>query len=496
MPARFLLALDQGTSSSRAALVNDEGQLVAVVNEPFPCLYPADGWVEQDPEVIWGSQLGAARRLLAERQVSAADLAAIGITNQRETTLLWRRDTGAAVHNALVWQDRRTADRCAELRAAGQADLLRDRTGLVVDPYFSATKLEWLLRNVPGARAAAEHGELGFGTVDTFLIWRLTGGRVHATDPSNASRTLLWNLRENRWEPDLLHLFDVPPSLLPEAKPSAGFFGETDPQWFGRPVPIMGVAGDQQAALFGQAGYDPGALKNTYGTGCFLLMNTGSQAPASESGLLATAAWDLGRGPQFALEGSVFSAGSAVQWLRDGLGLIRTAAESEALAGSVPGSGEVYLVPAFTGLGAPYWDPGARGLIVGLSRGTSAAHLARATLEAIAFQTADVVGAMQGDARQAVERLRVDGGASENNLLMQIQADLLGLPVERAATRETTALGAAWLAGLGAGLWRDTADLYARWRADRTFEPALSADERSARLAAWHRAVERSRGWA
>ncbi len=496
MPPHFILALDQGTSSSRAALVDAEGLLIATASEGFPSLYPADGWVEQEPEALWRSQLDAARRLLGEQQVSPADLAAIGLTNQRETVLLWRRSDGRPLHSALVWQDRRTAERCAALKATGCEPEIRERTGLVLDPYFSATKLEWLLENVRGAREAAERGELAAGTVDTYLLWRLTGGRVHVTDVSNASRTLLWNLREERWDPALLELFRVPERLLPEVRPSAGSFGETDAEWFGRSIPITGVAGDQQAALFGQAGFAPGALKNTYGTGCFLLLNTGMESPSSRSGLLTTAAWRLDGETRFALEGSVFSAGSAVQWLRDGLHLIGTAAESEPLAASVPDSGGVFLVPAFTGLGAPYWDPHARGTIVGITRDTTRAHLARATLEAIAFQTCEVAEAMQVDAGQPLRELRADGGASGNDLLMQIQADLLGVPVARAAVRETTALGAGWLAGLGAGLWRGTEERAARWRADGTFEPRLPAEERARRLAEWRRAVERARGWA
>jgi glycerol kinase len=496
MTPPFILALDQGTSSSRAALMNTSGQLMAVAAEPFPTLYPADGWVEQDPEAVWISQLGAARRLLAETGVTADQLAAIGLTNQRETTLLWRRDSGAPLHNALVWQDRRTAARCEALRESGQEGDLRERTGLVADPYFSATKLEWLLDNVPGARAEAERGELAFGTVDSFLLWRLTGGRVHATDASNASRTLLWNLRRSEWDEHLLATFRVPPSLLAEVHPSAGHFGETDAEWFGQALPVTGIAGDQQAALFGQACFEPGMLKNTYGTGCFLLMNTGAESLPSSTGLLTTAAWDVGGGSRYALEGSVFSAGSAVQWLRDGLGLVAAAADSEPLAASVPDSGGVYVVPAFTGLGAPYWDARARGAVLGLTRGSTAAHLARATLEAIAFQTADLVRCMEQDAGRAVRSLRADGGASENDLLMQFQADLLGVPVERAATRETTALGAAWLAGLGAGLWKGTQELAACWRADRTFEPNLPSDRREQLYAGWRRAVERARDWA
>jgi glycerol kinase len=496
MTANYLLALDQGTSSSRAALVDPEGTLVSVAAEPLPTQYPADGWVEQDPDAIWESQLAAARRVLAERGLKAEEVAAIGLTNQRETTLLWRRADGRALYPAIVWQDRRTAARCLALGVGGEARELRERTGLVADPYFSATKLEWLLDTVDGARAAAERGELAGGTVDAYLLWRLTGGRVHATDPSNASRTLLWNLERGEWDDRLLAMFRVPPAILPVARPSAGYFGETDPRWFGRAIPITGVAGDQQAALFGQACFTPGATKNTYGTGCFLLMNTGGRVPRPESGLLATAAWQLGEETQFAVEGSVFSAGSAVQWLRDGLELIATAAESERVAASVPDSGGVYLVPAFTGLGAPYWDPRARGAVVGLTHATTRAHLVRATLEAIAFQTYAVVAAMEGDAGQSLQELRVDGGASENDLLMQIQADVLCVPVARAAVRETTALGAAWLAGLGCGRWKAPGDLADRWRADRVFEPSTTPEARARLIEGWSRAVERTREWA
>ena len=492
----YILALDQGTTSSRAALVDAGGRLTAVASEPFPQHFPAPGLVEHDPEEIWQSQLTAARRVLAENNIQVAEIAAIGITNQRETTLLWERATGRPVHNAIVWQDRRTADRCAHLRAEGREADLRDRTGLVPDPYFSATKLEWLLNTVPGAREAATRGELAFGTVDTYLLWRLTGGRVHATDPSNASRTLLWNIHTRQWDPHLLDLFTVPSSLLPEVRATSGPFGETEPDLFGRPIPLLAVAGDQQAALFGQAAVRPGMVKNTYGTGCFLLVHTGDQPVPSQRGLLTTAAWRVGDRMEYALEGSVFVAGAAVQWLRDGLGLIGAAAETEELALSVPDSGGVYVVPAFTGLGAPYWDPQARGTIVGLTRGTSRAHLARATLESIALQTVDVVRCMEADYARPLAGMRVDGGASDNDFLMQTQADLLGLPVERARVRETTALGAAWLAGLAAGLWPSIDAVAQLWEADRVFEPQMSTDQHETILHGWRRAVDRARSWA
>jgi glycerol kinase len=474
-------------------LVDAAGQVVGVAAEEFPQEYPHPGWVEHDPRAIWGSQERAARQVLSEHGVDAAAIAAIGLTNQRETTLLWRRADGQPLHNAIVWQDRRTAARCEGLRAEGRTGWIQQRTGLLPDPYFSATKLEWLLDNVPGARAEAEAGELRFGTVDTWLLWQLTGGEVHRTDRTNASRTMLWNLCEERWDPELLALFRIPESVLPEVLPSAAPFGEAAGLG-AREVPITGVAGDQQAALFGQAGWAPGVAKNTYGTGCFLLLNTGSEARFPGEGLLGTAACGPDGGASYAIEGSVFVAGAAVQWLRDGLGLVRTAEETEALARSVPHSGGVYVVPAFTGLGAPYWDPHARGTIVGLTRGTERAHLVRATLEAIALQTCDVVEAMSTFGGP-LRTLRVDGGASANDFLMQLQADLLGIPVERAAVRETTALGAAYLAGLGCGLWTP-GDLERLWKADRVFEPAMGEDERGALRAGWRRAVERARDWA
>jgi glycerol kinase len=482
----FILALDQGTTSSRTLVFDLGGNLVASAARPYPQHYPRPGWVEHDPADILATQQGTMREALAQAGLTLADVAAVGLTNQRETTLLWSRASGEALHPAIVWQDRRTAPRCAELRAAGRTEWLHERTGLLPDPYFSATKLEWLLDNVPEARRRAEAGELAFGTVDSWLVHHLTAGAAHVTDRTNASRTLLWNLREERWDPDLLALFRVPESLLPRVLPSAAEFGRLP----GGP-PISGIAGDQQAALFGQAGWEPGLAKNTYGTGCFLLVNTGAAAPPPPPGLLATAACGPHGGVGYAIEGSVFVAGAAIQWLRDELGLIADAAESEALARSVPDSGGVVVVPAFTGLGAPYWDPDARGAIVGLTRGSSRAQVVRATLEAVAQQTADLVEAL-AEAGAAPRSLRVDGGACENDFLMQFQADVLGIPVERAAFRETTALGAAFLAGLGAGVWRQH-DLDGLWRADRVFEPTWSADQRAARRAEWGRAVARVR---
>jgi glycerol kinase len=487
----YILALDQGTTSSRALLVDAEGRVAGAAAEEFPQLYPQPGWVEHDPAAIWGSQRAAMERLLQEQSLPEGAIAAVGITNQRETTLLWRRADGRPLHDAIVWQDRRTSARCDRLRAEGRTEWLQGKTGLLPDPYFSGTKLEWLLDHVPGARAQAEAGELAFGTVDSWLLWQLTGGAVHRTDRTNASRTLLWNLREERWDAELLELFRIPESVLPEVAPSAADFG--DASLAGRAVSLRGVAGDQQAALFGQAAREPGAAKNTYGTGCFLLLHTGVRAPMPGAGLLATAACGADGGVAYAVEGSVFVAGAAVQWLRDGLGLISSAAETEALARSVPDTGGVYMVPAFTGLGAPYWDARARGTIVGLTRGTSRAHLVRATLESIALQTCDLVDAMT-EAGGSLTSLRVDGGACENDFLMQRQADLLGIPVERAAVRETTALGAAYLAGIGCGLWSPAA-VAGMWKADRIFEPNLSADERAATRAGWRRAVERARDW-
>ncbi len=488
MPSH-VLALDQGTTSSRAMLVDAEGRVTAVAGVELPQSYPRPGWVEHDPAQLLGTTLAAAGQVLGQSGVGPADLAAIGITDQRETTLLWRRSDGRPLHPAIVWQDRRTADRCARLREEGRADRVTDATGLLPDPYFSATKLEWLLDHVPGAREQAEAGELAFGTVDTWLLWHLTEGRVHRTDRTNASRTMLWSLREERWDPEMLALFRIPEALLPEVLPSAAEFG-AETRITGRGVPVAGVAGDQQAALFGQAGWEPGLAKNTYGTGCFLLLNTGGEPVRATHGLLSTAACAPDGGRAYAVEGSVFVAGAAVQWLRDGLGLVRDAAETEALARSVPDSGGVFVVPAFTGLGAPYWDPHARGTIVGLTRGTGRAHLVRATLEAIALQVCDVVDAM-AESGGAPRTLRVDGGASANDFLMQLQADLLGIPVERAAIRETTALGAAYLAGLGSGFWtRD--DLSRLWRADRVFEPAMPDEERQALRAGWKRAVARA----
>jgi glycerol kinase len=491
--ADFVLALDQGTSSSRAILFDRGGRPVAAAQSApggFEQIYPQPGWVEHDPEAIWRTQLETARQALASAGAAAGDVAAIGITNQRETTVVWDR-SGRPIANAIVWQDRRTAPLCEELRARGLEPLFRERTGLLLDPYFSGTKVRWLLDNVPEARRRAERGELMFGTVDSWLIYRLTG--VHATDYSNASRTLMYDIFRLRWDGELLEALQVPDSLLPEVRPSSGVFGETG--LLGAAIPVAGVAGDQQAALFGQACFSPGMAKNTYGTGAFLLMNIGDRRVASQS-LISTIGWGLGEGVTYALEGSIFIAGAAVQWLRDELGLIATSEESETLAASVPDSNGVYLVPAFVGLGAPHWDPHARGAIFGLTRGAGRAHIVRAALEAMAFQSRDVIEAVEADSGVKLDELRVDGGAAANDLLLQIQADILGRDVVRPAVTETTALGAAYLAGLATGFWKSTGEVAANWRVDRRFSPQMSEERREELYAGWKRAVERAKGWA
>ena len=492
---KAILALDQGTTSSRAIVFDAGGNTLGLGQRELTQIYPQPGWVEQDPEEIWATQIGTAREALANSGLTAADIGAIGITNQRETTILWDRATGQPLANAIVWQDRRTAALCEQLRAQGLEALFTGRTGLLLDAYFSGTKLRWLLDNVEGARARAEKGELAFGTVDSWLIWKLTGGRVHVTDVTNASRTLMFNVHSRDWDDKLLGLLRVPRAVLPKVVASSAVIAEADAAHLGRALPIAGIAGDQQAALFGQQCTGTGMVKNTYGTGCFMLMNTGQRPVESRHRLLTTVAWDIGHGLEYALEGSVFIAGAAVQWLRDGLGIIRASADVEPLARSVADIGGVYFVPALPGLGAPYWDPHARGTLVGLSRGSTAGHIARATLEAIAFQTADVVDAMQADAGLAVTELRVDGGATQNDLLMQFQADLLGVPVVRPKVYETTALGAAYLAGLATGFWKDPSVLAAQWQLDRRFEPAMPAERRIALKADWRRAVKRSLGW-
>ena len=491
---KYILALDQGTTSSRAILFDHAGHLHGMAQQEFPQIFPQPGWVEHDANDIWRSQLAVARQVLNDCKVDAADVAAIGITNQRETTLVWDRKTGQPVAHAIVWQDRRTADICDALRAQGKTPLFQQKTGLVIDAYFSGTKLKWLLDHVPGVRERAERGELAFGTIDAWLIYQLSG--QHVTDTSNASRTLLFNIHTLQWDEELLTLLDIPRSMLPEVVPSSGVIAQTRTDLFGAAIPIAGIAGDQQAATFGQACHQSGMAKNTYGTGCFMLMHTGQEAVASHNNLLTTVGWTRGSETDYMLEGSVFMAGAAVQWLRDGLGIIQASADVEALAASVPDTGGVVFVPAFAGLGTPYWDAYARGTIVGMTRGTTKAHIARATLASIAYQSADVLEAMQKDSRIALTELRVDGGAAKNDLLMQFQADVLGVPVVRPEVTETTALGAAYLAGLAVGFWQSREEIASQWRVQRRFEPAMSVDERNARMATWRRAVERSRGWA
>ena len=491
---KHILALDQGTTSSRAIIFDHAGSIIAVAQKEFPQIFPRPGWVEHDPGDIWSSQAGVAAEALTKANISAADVGAIGITNQRETTLVWDRSTGAPICNAIVWQDRRTAPMCDRLKARKLERVIRRKTGLVIDAYFSATKVQWILQNVKGARARAKVGKLAFGTVDSWLIWNLTGGKVHVTDASNASRTMLFDITKGEWDDELLKIFDVPRSMLPEVRSSSEVYGQTT--LLGAPIPIAGIAGDQQAALFGQACVKPGMVKNTYGTGCFMLMNTGTKRIASKHNLLTTVAWRIGDRTEYALEGSIFIAGAVVQWLRDGLEFFRSSPEVEALAASVPDTGDVFLVPAFAGLGAPHWDAAARGTIVGLTRGTQRAHLARAALEAIAFQTADLIEAMQRDAGQPLTELRVDGGAARNDLLMQFQADLLGVPVLRPVNTETTAFGAAALAGLGAGLWQSEAELAGLWALDKRFEPVMSRAEAASRRDRWSQALAHSRGWA
>ncbi|HEV8106488.1 MAG TPA: glycerol kinase GlpK [Burkholderiales bacterium] len=491
---KYVLALDQGTTSSRAILFDEAGGPVAVGQREFRQIFPQAGWVEHDPREIFATQRDVAREALRKANVSAKDVMAIGITNQRETTIVWDRQTGAPIHNAIVWQDRRTAELCKDLREVGAESLIRERTGLVIDPYFSGTKLAWLLDEIPGARERAARGELAFGTVDTWLVWQLTGNRTHVTDVSNASRTLLFNIHTNEWDDELLRLLRVPRALLPEVHPSAHAFGMVPAGVLGEPLLIAGVAGDQQAALFGQACHAPGMAKNTYGTGCFMLLHTGDKVVQSANGLVATACAQT-RAREYALEGSVFIAGAVVQWLRDQLGFFSSSSEVERLAAEVMDSGDVFVVPAFTGLGAPYWDPNARGTIIGLTRGTSKAHIARAALESIAFQSAEVLEAMQKDSGEKLAELRVDGGASANDLLMQFQADLLGVRVVRPRVRETTALGAAYLAGLTVDLWKSREELAQQWKAERRFEPSMDASKRQALMARWREAVSRARNW-
>jgi glycerol kinase len=492
----YILALDQGTTSSRAIVFTHDGGVLASAQQEFPQILPSPGVVEHDPEAIWSTQLAVARQVLAEASLSAGDIAALGIANQRETTILWDRQTGKAVTNAVVWQSRISAPICEQLKADGLEPLFRSKTGLVLDAYFSGTKIKYLLDSQTGLRERAERGEILFGTVDSWLLWRLTGGHCHRTDQSNASRTLLFNIHTLAWDDELLSILEIPRSMLPEVRPSSDFYGESLSEWFGKPIPITGVCGDQQAATFGQACFTPGSVKNTYGTGCFLLMNTGEKPVASQNNLLTTIGWGLAGKVTYCLEGSVFIAGAVVQWLRDGLGVIEKSIDVEKLATSVSDSAGVYFVPAFVGLGAPFWDPYARGTIIGLTRGTTAAHIARAAVESMAYQTCDVLRAMQKDAGIELKELKVDGGASINNALMQFQADLLDVCVRRPQVAETTALGAAYLAGLAVGFWKDTADIAQNWALDREFQPAMTAEKRNYLYNRWQEAVKRSLGWA
>lgn len=493
---KYMMALDSGTTSNRCILFDRAGRIVSVAQREFTQYFPQPGWVEHDANEIWATLLGVAVEAMQMAGAAAADIAAIGITNQRETTIVWDKATGEPVHHAIVWQCRRTSEYCDELRARGLTARFREKTGLVLDAYFSATKLHWLLENVPGVRERAAKGDLLFGTVETWLIWKLTGGRAHVTDYSNASRTMLFNINTLDWDEEILAELNIPRSMLPKPLPSSGLFGTTDPSLLGGEIPITGAAGDQQAALFGQTCFQPGEAKNTYGTGCFLLMNTGEKPVFSQNGLVTTIAWGLGEKVTYALEGSIFVAGAAIQWLRDEMKLIANAAESEAVAQEVTDTNGCYVVPAFTGLGAPYWDQYARGAIVGLTRGCNRAHIVRATLDSLTYQTYDVLNAMRADSGIALASLKVDGGASANNYLMQTQADVIGAPVLRPTCVESTAMGAAYLAGLAVGFWRDQAEIRKIWAVDRTFEPQLDAKSRDARLHGWHRAVQRAFDWA
>ena len=493
--SRYVLALDQGTTSSRAIVFDRKGSCIAAAQQEFPQLFPGPGHVEHDPEAIWGSQLATAREALAKATASPADIAAIGVTNQRETTVLWERDSGRPVANAIVWQSRVTAPICDRLKAEGHEPLFRKKTGLVVDAYFSGTKIKHLLDSHDGWRARARRGEILFGTIDSFLIWRLTGGRRHVTDVSNASRTLLFNIQTLEWDDELLKILDVPRAMLPEVRSSSEVYGETDPKVFGAAIPVAGIAGDQQAALFGQACFEPGSAKNTYGTGCFMLLNTGNTLVPSERGLLTTVGWQLNGRTTYALEGAVFVAGAAVQWLRDGLKAIQSSADVETLMSEVRDTDGVYLVPAFVGLGAPYWDPRARGVIAGLTRNSTVAHVARAAVDAMAYQTRDVLEVMQQEAGLSLTTLKVDGGAAANATLLQFQADMLGVPVRRPVVRETTALGAAYLAGLAVGYWDGLDDVRRNWALDREFSPQMAEPDRARLYAGWKKAVTRSLNW-
>ena len=490
--SKYILALDQGTSSSRAIVFDHNGHTKAVAQKEFTQIFPKPGWVEHNPMEIWSSQASVIAEAITSIDINGLDIAAIGITNQRETTIVWDAETGEPVYNAIVWQDRRTSEYCDSLKTEGLTDRIRSKTGLIIDAYFSATKIRWILENVPGAREKADMGKLRFGTVDTWLIWMLTRGEVHVTDVSNASRTMVYNIHDLCWDKELLNLFGIPESMMPQVKSSSEVYGHTKTTLFAHEVPIAGIAGDQQAALFGQMCTEPGAVKNTYGTGCFLLMNSGEKPIMSSNNLLTTIAWKIGDKVSYALEGSIFVAGSVVQWLRDGLGIIRSSSEVEALAASVPDNGGVYFVPALTGLGAPYWDQYAKGSLYGISRGTTAAHIARAALEGIAFQTMDIVNAMQKDAGVELAELKVDGGASRNNLLMQFQADILGTTVIRPKVTETTALGAAYLAGLAVGYWESIGHIKSQWAIDASFSPSAPEDTVKGLKEGWADAIERT----
>lgn len=496
MASRYLLALDQGTTSSRAILFDEDGTIVHLAQKEFKQYFPEPGWVEHDPEEIWATQYGVMMEVMAKAKATPHQIAAIGITNQRETTIVWDKQTGKPVYNAIVWQDRRTSGYCDRLRDAGNTEMIRNKTGLVIDAYFSATKLKWILDHVPEARLKAAKGQLAFGTVDSWLVWKLTGGKLHVTDASNASRTMLLNIHEVAWDNELLQLFDIPSAVLPEVVPSSALYGVTDPALLNGSIQIAGIAGDQQAALFGQMCTRPGMVKNTYGTGCFMLMNTGTKPVRSTNNLLTTIAWKTGNETVYALEGSVFIAGAVVQWLRDGMELFRQSSEVEQLAGLVTDTGGVYMVPAFAGLGAPHWNPYARGSIFGITRGTTKAHMARAALESIAYQTLDVLKSMIADADIPITELRVDGGATINNLLMQFQSDLLQTPVVRPKVYETTALGAAYLAGMASGFWPSGEALQKQWKADARFEPSLSKEKVDSLISGWERAVKASIAWA
>lgn len=487
---KYILAIDQGTTSSRAILFNKKGEIIASAQKEFPQYFPKPGWVEQDANEIWLSVLGVYMEVLVKAKVSAEEIAAMGITNQRETAIVWDKVTGEPIYHAVVWQSRQTADICKALAEDGKEQMIREKTGLLIDPYFSATKIQWILEHVEGAKEKAEKGQLLFGTVDSFLVYKMTGGRVHATDYSNASRTLLYNIYDLDWDEELLELFGIPRSMMPEVRPSGGDFGVTEGKFFETGIPIQGIAGDQQAALFGQTCFEPGMAKNTYGTGCFMLMNTGDKPAKSEHGLLTTIAWGLDGKVEYALEGSVFVAGSAIQWLRDGLKMIESAPESEEIAAAVKDSDGVYVVPAFVGLGAPYWKPDAKGAVFGLTRGTTKAHFVRATLDALAYQSTDIIKAMMLDSGIELQKLKVDGGAVKNNMLMQFQSDILNVPVERPMISETTALGAAYLAGLSVGFWKSKEELRTNYLVDATFMPNISEEERDTLLKGWKRAVK------